>query len=194
MALNATIFKAAIHIADVDRHYYQDHTVTLARHPSETDERMMVRLLAFALHAHEALTFGRGLSTEHEPALWQKDMTGAIERWIEVGQPDEKSLRQACGRARQVCIYTYGGRAADQWWKQNLIGLERLNNLTVMNLSLEGGRGLAGLAQRNMELHCTIQDGQLLIGDGTTALHIELKTLKSASTVMKRESQGDRIS
>ena len=102
MAPNATIFKAILHIADVERHYYEDHTVTLARHPSETDERMMVRLLAFALHAHEALLFGRGLSTEDEPALWQKDLTGLIELWIEVGLPDEKALRQACGRAKQV--------------------------------------------------------------------------------------------
>ena len=180
MAPNATIFKALLHIADVDRHYYDDHTVTLARHPSETDERMMVRLLAFAFHAHETLLFGRGLSAEAEPALWQKDLTGLIELWIEVGLPDEKSLRQACGRAQQVCVYSYGGRAADQWWKENVAGLERLKNLTVMNLSPEGSRALAGLAQRNMELHCTIQDGQLLIGDGTNAVQIEMAKWKEA--------------
>ena len=165
MAPNATIFKAVLHIADVDRHYYEDHTVTLARHPSETDERMMVRLLAFAFHAHEALLFGRGLSAEDEPALWQQDLTGLIERWIEVGLPDENS---------------YGGRAADQWWKENVVAPERLKNLTVMNLSPEGSRALAGLAQRNMDLHCTIQDGQLLIGDGANAVQIELTTLKES--------------
>ena len=148
MAPNATIFKAVLHIADVDRHYYEDHTVTLARHPSETDERMMVRLLAFARHAHEALQFGRGLSTEAEPALWQKDLTGLIELWIEVGLPDDKALRQACGRARQVWVYTYGGRAADQWWKDHAAVLERLKALTVMNLPVEGSRALAGLAAR----------------------------------------------
>ena len=180
MAPNATIFKALLPIADVDRHYYDDHTVTLARHPSETDERMMVRLLAFAFHAHETLLFGRGLSAEAEPALWQKDLTGLIELWIEVGLPDEKALRQACGRAQQVCVYSYGGRAADQWWKENVAALERLKNLTVMNLSPEGSRALAGLAQRNMELHCTIQDGQLLIGDGTNAVQIEVARWKEA--------------
>ena len=185
MAPNATIFKAVLHIADVDRHYYQDHTVTLARHPSETDERMMVRLLAFAFHAHEALLFGRGLSAEDEPALWQKDLTGLIELWIEVGLPDEKALRQACGRAREVCVYSYGGRAADQWWKETLTALERLKNLTVMNLSLEGSRALAELAQRNMELHCTIQDGQLLIGDGSNAVQIELAKWKEDTTAVK---------
>ncbi|HPV84009.1 MAG TPA: YaeQ family protein [Nitrospira sp.] len=179
MAPNATICKAVLHIADVDRHYYEDHSLTLARHPSETDERMMVRLLAFARHGHEALSFGRGLSTEDEPALWQKDATGLIEVWIEVGLPDEKALRQACGRARQVCVYTYGGRAADQWWKQNGAALDRLNNLAVMNLPFEGSRALAGLAQRNMDLHCTIQDGQVLIGDGTNAAQMEVVMWKA---------------
>ena len=178
MAPNATIFKAVLHIADVVRHYYEDHSITLARHPSETDERMMVRLLAFARHAHEALSFGRGLSTEDEAALWQKDDTGLIELWIEVGLPDEKAIRQACGRARQVYVYTYGGRPADQWWKQNVASLDRLNNLTVVNLSLEGSRALVSLAQRSMDLHCTIQDGQVLIGDGANAAQLELSTWK----------------
>jgi uncharacterized protein YaeQ len=181
MASNATIFKAALQIADVDRHYYQDHAVTLARHPSETDERMMVRLLAFVRHAHEALSFGRGLSVEDEPDLWQKDLTGIIELWIEVGQRDEKNIRQACGRARQVCLYTYGGRGADQWWKDNRMTLERLTNLTVVNVPAESTRALATLAQRTTDLHCTIQDGQMLMGDGKNAVHIELTTLKGAS-------------
>ena len=174
MAPNATICKAVLHIADVDRQYYEDHSITLARHPSETDERMMVRLLAFARHAHEALSFGRGLSTEDEPALWQKDATGLIELWIEVGVPDEKTIRRACGRARQVWVYTYGGRAADQWWKQNGAALDRLNNLAIVNLPSEGSRALTSLAQRNMDLHCTIQDGQLLIGDCTNAAQMDL--------------------
>jgi uncharacterized protein YaeQ len=182
MASNATIFKATMQISDMDRQYYQDHALTLARHPSETDERMMVRLLAFALHAHEALSFGRGLSTEEEPALWHKDLTGAIDLWIEVGQPDEKTIRQACGRAKQVCIYTYGGRGANQWWEKNLATLERLNNLAVMNLPLDGSRALATLAQPSMRLQCTIQEGQIWMADGENTAHIELTTVKGAST------------
>ena len=181
MASNATIFKATLQIADMDRHYYQDHAVTLARHPSETDERMMVRLLAFALHAHEALSFGRGVGAEDEPALWQKDLTGLIALWVEVGQPDEKTIRQACGRAQQVCIYTYGGRGADQWWKQNEAKLERLTNLAVMNLPPDGSRALAALAQRTMQIHCTIQDGQVSMGDGTHTVQIDVTVLKGAS-------------
>ena len=116
MALKATIFKAGLQIADMGRNYYHDHALTLARHPSETSERMMVRLLAFALNASETLTFGKGLSTDDEPDLWQKDLTGAIDLWIDVGLPDEKSIRKACGRAAQVRIYSYGGRNAELWW------------------------------------------------------------------------------
>ena len=181
MASNATIFKATIQIADMDRHYYEDHTLTLARHPSETDERMMVRLLAFVLHAHEALSFGRGLSAEEEPAPWHKDLTGTIERWIEVGQPEEKAIRRACGRAKRVCIYTYGGRGADQWWEKNMATLERFNNLAVTNLPLDGSRALATLAQPSMQLQCTIQEGQIWMADGENTAHIALTILKGAS-------------
>ncbi|MBI3805361.1 MAG: YaeQ family protein [Nitrospirae bacterium] len=180
MASNATIFKATLQIADVDRHYYHDHAITLARHPSETDERMMVRLLAFVLHADDALSFGRGLSAEEEPDLWRKDLTGVIERWIEVGQPDEKKIRQACGRAEQVFLYTYGGRIAERWWEQNRSTLERLKNLAVMNLPLEGSRALEKLAQRTMQLQCTIQEGEIFIGDGKGAVQLALTALKGA--------------
>lgn len=181
MASNATIFKAALQIADLERHYYQDHALTLARHPSETDERMMVRLLAFVRHAHEALTFGRGISAHDEPDIWQKDLTGNIELWIDVGQPDEKDIRRACGRARQVFLYTYGGRGADLWWEQNRDKLERADNLTVLNLPLDGSRALAKLAQRNMQLQCTIQEGQVWMGDGKAAVQVVLSVVKSAT-------------
>jgi len=181
MASNAIICKATVQISDIDRQYYEDHVLTLARHPSETEERMMVRLLAFVLHAHETLSFGRGLSAEEEPALWQKDLTGAIERWIEVGQPEEKAIRRACGRAKQVSIYTYGGRGVDHWWEKNMTAYGRLNNLSVMNLSQDGYRALATLAQPSMQLQCTIQEGQIWMTDGENTVHIELTILKNAS-------------
>jgi uncharacterized protein YaeQ len=179
MALKATIFKAELQIADMDRNYYYDHALTLARHSSETDERMMVRLLAFALHAHEALAFGKGLSADDEPDLWQKDLTGNIETWIDVGQPDEKRIRKACGRARQVFIYSYGGRSADIWWDQNSSNLERLKNLTVLNLPVAASIALAKLAQRNMQLQCRIQDGQIWLADKDTTVEVELTTVKT---------------
>jgi len=175
MALKSTIFKVELQIADMDRHYYQTHALTIAQHPSETDERMMMRILAFALHAHEALTFGNGLSTDDEPDLWQKDLSGAIECWIDVGLPDEKLVRRACGRANQVFIYSYGGRGADMWWEQCRGKLKRANNLTVINIPLETSRALAKLAQRNMQLHCTIQDEQICLSDKQDTVQVELK-------------------
>jgi uncharacterized protein YaeQ len=173
MAIKSTIFKAELQIADMERHYYADHALTIAQHPSETDERMMVRLLAFALHAHESLSFGRGLSADDEPALWQKDLTGAIELWIDVGLPDERLVRKACGRAGQVVVYTYGGRVAEMWFAQNSSQFARLKNLTVINLPQESTRALAKLAQRTMRLQCTIQDGQVWLSDSGQSVQVE---------------------
>jgi uncharacterized protein YaeQ len=178
MAQNATIFKVSLEVADIDRAYYHDHVLTIARHPSETDERMMVRLLAFARHAHEALAFGRGLDTDDEPDLWRKDLTGAIDLWIDVGQPDEKRIRRACGRAEAVFVYSYGGRGTDLWWEQAEATLDRADNLTVVNLPFAATRGLAELAQRNMRLTCTIQDGQIWVADSQQSVAIEPTVLK----------------
>ena len=178
MALKATIFKAELQIADMDRNYYHDHALTIARHPSETDERMMVRVLAYALHAHEALSFGKGLSTEDEPDLWQKDLTGAIELWIDVGQPDEKRIRRACGRAREVFVYSYGGQAAAIWWEQNAGKLERTRNLTVVSVPPAASQALAKLARRNMQLNCTIQDEQVWLADTEERVQVDLTMIK----------------
>jgi uncharacterized protein YaeQ len=178
MTLNATIFKADVQIADMDRNYYHDHALTIARHPSETDERMMVRLLAYALHADEALSFGKGLSADDEPHLWQKDLTGAIELWIDVGLPDEKRIRRACGRARQVCVYSYGGHGAAIWWDQVGSKLERMMNLTVVSVPLVASQALAKLARRNMHLNCTIQDEQVWLADAEERVQVDLIKVK----------------
>ena len=174
MAIKATIYKAELQIADIDGNRYSDHQLTIARHPSETDERMMVRLLAFALHAAEGLAFGRGLSADDEPDLWQKDLTGAIDLWIDVGLPDERSLRRACGRAARVVVYTYGGRIADMWWDQSGDKLARCENLAVVNLPVASSRALAGLAQRNMSLHCTIQEGEVWFSSEDARVLVDL--------------------
>jgi len=179
MALKSTIFKADLQIADMDRRYYGDHTLTVARHPSETDERMMVRLLAFAMHADEALSFGRGLSTDDEPDLWQKDLTGTIEIWIDVGLPDEKRVRRACGRARQVFVYSYGGRGAELWWDQVNARLGRVENLSVISLPAASTQALAKLALRNMQLQFTIQEGQIWISDKDKIVELDPATLKA---------------
>ncbi len=161
MALNATISKVELHIADMDRHYYQQHNLTLAQHPSETAERLMLRVLVFALQASESLTFTKGLSTEDEPDLWQKSLTGDIELWIELGLPSDKRIRKACGRAQQVCIYTYGRGTAEMWWKTNQPLLTRFNNLTVVHIPQEITKALAIFATRNLEVQVNIQDTEI---------------------------------
>jgi uncharacterized protein YaeQ len=178
VALKATIFKADVQIADMDRHYYHGHDLTIARHPSETDERMMVRLLAFSLNAHNALTFGKGLSTDCEPDLWQRDLTGAVELWIDVGQPEERDIRKACGRAAQVIVYSYGGRAADLWWRQNRARLGPIRNLTVIDLPSAATQSLTKLARRTMRLQCTIQDGVIWLADDNHHVEVNPVTLK----------------
>ena len=178
MALKATISKARLQVSDMDRNYYAEHALTVARHPSETDERMMVRLLAFALNAHEHLAFGKGLSDTDEPDLWQRDLTGAIEHWIEVGQPDDKRLLRACGRAGRVTVYAYGNRA-ELWWKPLAGKLERAKNLAVWRIPAAAVQALESLADRNMQLQCTIQEGQLYFSNAAETVAIELEAMKT---------------
>ena len=178
MALKATIYKAELQIADMDRNYYQEHILTLARHPSETDERMMIRLLAFAIHASESLSFTKGLFDTEEPDLWQKDLTGAIQLWIEVGQPDEKRLMKACGRSESVVVYSYSA-TSHIWSKQIANKLERAKHLTGINIPAEASAQLAALASRNMQLQCTIQDGQIYLTDSVATVLIEREDFKA---------------
>lgn len=178
MALKSTIFKAELQLADLDRSHFGDYSLTIARHPSETDERMMVRLLAFALNASETLTFGRGLSaSEDEADLQELDPTGSIERWIDVGLPDEKLIRRACNRSRHVMVLSYGARSAEIWWQQTQGKVAGQKNLRVLALSVEDSKALAGLAERNMRLQCTIQDGVIWLGGENGHVELAPKTL-----------------
>jgi uncharacterized protein YaeQ len=176
MAIKSTIYKIDLQIADMDRHYYATHNLTLARHPSETDERLMVRLVAFMLFATDTLAFGKGLSDDEEPDLWQKDLTGAIELWIDVGLPDEREVRKACGRAKQVAVVLYGGRIADMWWENNKKALLKQNNLTVINLL--DTQEIADIAARGMEISCTIQDKEMMLGHASGSVDIKPVILK----------------
>ena len=170
MAPKATIIKSELQVTDLDRHYYASHNLVLAQHPSETVERLMVRLLAFALYADERLEFGRGLSDEDEPALWQRDDIGDIVQWIDLGQPDESRIRKACARARQVVVVNYGGRASDIWWSKNADALARLKNLTVLDIDEATVAAIAGLFGRGMRLTAMIQDGELQLMDTATTV------------------------
>ena len=181
MAIKATVYKASVQIADMDRSVYADHTLTLARQPSETDERLMVRLLAFALHVpaddHQgALQAARGMADADEPDLWQKSLTGELLHWIEVGQPDERRLIKACGRAARVTLYVYS-QAASIWWAGVQPKLARLSNLAVWQLPAEQSQALAKLAARSMALQVTVQEGQVWVGDAHTSIEIHPQPL-----------------
>ncbi|OIQ99095.1 YaeQ protein [mine drainage metagenome] len=180
MAIKSTIYKIDLQVSDMDRNYYQAHNLTVAKHPSETDERVMVRLISFALYANEALIFGKGLSDDEEPDLWQKDLTGAIQLWMDVGLPTERDIRKAAGRSKQVIVVLYGGRIADMWWTQNSKALLKINNLTVINLP--DTQELASIASRSMNISCTIQDGQIMLGHDGGSFDITPVTLKEPST------------
>jgi uncharacterized protein YaeQ len=185
MALKATIYKATVQLSDIDRGVYGDYPITLARHPSETDERMLIRLLAFALNVpadsdHGALEFAKDMWEADEPSLWQKDFTGRLLHWIEVGQPDEKRLLRAVARVDRVSVYSFSASTA-VWWKSLAPRLARTRNLAVWQVPADQSAALAALAQRTMELQVTVQDSAIWVGDGTRSIEVAPVALLSAS-------------
>lgn len=176
MALKAIIYRACVSFSDLDRNLYRDHTLTLARHPSETEERMMLRLLAFVLNAPEnndlgTLEFGKDMWEADEPALSQHDLTGLLLHWIELGQPDEKRLVRVCGRSKRVTVYSYGS-AVPAWWMGLAGKFARVNNLTVWQIPVAQSQALGALAQRSMDLNVTLQDDVLFVGEGERSVEI----------------------
>ena len=180
MALGATVHKATLQVSDLDRHHYDTHALVLAQHPSETAERVMIRLLAFALFADERLEFGRGLSTDDEPDLWRKDLTGEMELWIDVGTPDESRVRKACGRAREVVVLAYGGRAVPVWWDKNAATFARFRNLRVLEIDADTAKALAARLARGMDLQAVIQDGHVQLIDGDCIVDVTPIDLRAA--------------
>lgn len=180
MAQKATIYKVELSVSDMDRHYYETHKLTVAKHPSETDERLMVRVLAFALNAHEHLEMTKGISTDDEPDIWQKSLGGELDLWVALGLPSEKVLRQSCGRASKVIVYSYGGRTAEMWWEKIKNSTIRFTSLQVMNLSGKDTRDLGDLANRSMKLQVNIQDGEVMISFDDNIVYVTPVEWKSA--------------
>ena len=181
MALKATIYKAQLQISDMDRGVYADHALTLALHPSETEERMMVRLIAFALNAPKddhrgKLEFARGLSDTDEPDLWQHDLSGVLVHWIEVGQPDERRMLRAAARAEQATFIAYAA-STPVWWAGVKNKLTRTERLAVWQLPAEQSQALAALAQRSMQLQISVQDGTLWCNAGERTVELALESL-----------------
>jgi uncharacterized protein YaeQ len=186
MAIKSTIFKANVQIADIDHSYYADHALTLARHPSETDERMMVRLVALSLQAHQlqdmcngdgVLTFGAGLSNPDEPDVMLTDFTGRKRLWIEVGQPEEKPLLKACSKADQVMLYVFSS-SGDVWWKTMQNKLIKPTSLQVWRIPSSASQDLAKLAERSMQLQATVQEGVVMMSNGSNTVDIECERWK----------------
>jgi uncharacterized protein YaeQ len=176
MALKATIHKATLQIADMDRQVYVDHAVTIARHPSETDERMMVRLLALALNLpaddlRGTLELAKDLWDVDEPALWQQDLTGQIVQWIDVGQPDERRLLRASSRAERVVVYSHAA-STPIWWKGIATKITRAANIAVWQIDAEQSQALAAFAQRSMQLQLSVQDGSAWLSDSERSIEI----------------------
>jgi len=178
MAIKSTIFKADIDISNLDTHYYQSHPLTVSRHPSENDQRMMIRLLAFALNAHERLQFTKGLCEEDEPDLWQKSLSDEIEVWIDLGQPDEKRVRKACARADKVVIYTYNERSAVIWFEKIKDKINRFDHLSIYCIPDDAATAMSLMAKRNMQLQYMIQDGEVMCSDGENAITIQMNTFQ----------------
>ena len=181
MAQNATIYKVELSVSDMDRQYYETHKLTVAKHPSETDERLMVRIVAFALNAHEHLEMTKGLSTDDEPDIWQKSLSGELDVWIALGLPSEKVMRQSCSKAAKVIVYPYGGRVADMWWDKIKNNTTRFDNLQVISLSETDTAALAKLASRAMKLQVNIQDGDVMVSVDDSVVYITPVEWKSAA-------------
>ncbi|WP_407333783.1 YaeQ family protein [Enterovibrio sp. 27052020O] len=181
MALKATVYKASINVADMSRGVYLDHAVTLAQHPSETDKRMMLRLLAWTLYADERLQFTKGLCDESEPELWIKNYSDEIELWVELGLPDEKRLKKACSLAKEVVLFTYDDHAARVWKTQMLNKLHPFKNLTIINVMDEVLDAAAASLSRTMSIQATIEDGQVWFSIGDTVVAIQPEIWKTAS-------------
>ena len=186
MALKSTIYKVNLSIADIDHSYYADHALTLARHPSETDERMMIRLLAMSLNAFElqntcngdgVLAFGAGLSDPDDPDFSLRDYTGRTRLWVAVGQPEDKPLNKACQKADAVMVYCFN-HAAEIWWKGIENKLTRMDKLQVWRVPTQASQALGQLAQRSMQLQATVQEGALTLSDSKDSVHLEVQRWK----------------
>ena len=176
MAANATIHKALVNIANMDKNYYEEHNLTLAQHPSENNLRLMIRLIAFILNANDTLMFCKGISQDDEPDLWQKSLSGDIEMWIDLGQPDEKRIKKACGRSQKVIIYTFKESVASAWFKQIENSLNRFKNLQVIHLSIDGD--IESLTTRSMSLQCNILDNELTLIDEDNSVVVTQEVYK----------------
>ncbi|MFT4824635.1 MAG: hypothetical protein ACI9DH_000288 [Halioglobus sp.] len=179
MALKPTIYKAQVTLADSDRDCFEDLSLTLAKHPSETMERMTARLLAYCLNSSRGLEFTKGISTAEEPDIWQHSDSGEIEHWIELGQPEEPRLRKACGRSKHVSVYAFG-KSSDTWWRINGELIGSLPRTDVWQFPWEDVVAATDLLKRTVQLNVSIVGGTVYIDNGSNSSSLEpLRLLNS---------------
>ncbi len=181
MALKATIYKATVNVADLDRNQFLDASLTLARHPSETQERMMLRLLAWLKYADERLQFTRGLCADDEPEAWLRNDHLGIDLWIELGCRMSGGLRKPAPRPQKWRCFTYNSRAAQIWWQQNQSKCVQFANLSVWYLDDEQLAKVSAFADRTMTLQATIQDGVIWLSDDKNNLEVNLTAWQQPS-------------
>lgn len=169
MARGSTVYRAFLELAHVDRAQYARLDLTVARHPSETAERMLVRILAYAIRYEEGLCFGRGLSTPNEADLWSRDAEGRLRQWVEVGQPQRGRLLKAARRAEGVSVFAFG-RGVEAWREAQLAGFDAPDNLAVCRIRDEFVEELSAGLLRKIEWSVTINEGVLYLDDGTRTL------------------------
>jgi uncharacterized protein YaeQ len=177
MALKSTIFKADVSISDMDRNYYHEHNLTIARHPSENDQRMMLRIIAFILNANEKLEFTKGLSEVEEPDLWQKSFSDEIEVWIELGLPSEQRVKKGCNQSQHMIILSYQDNSFEEWWKKEQHKLRQKSNLSLWTLPENLAEELAQATERNMQIQATVQDGQLWLTINNNPIEVNYQKL-----------------
>jgi len=175
MAIGASIYKVNLNLSNFNTHYYHDFNLTMAKHPSENEARMMFRLAAFCYCAHEDLEFTKGLSTQDEPELWQKDLTGDILHWIELGQPDEKRIKQAAGKSRKVSIFTTNPNSALEWESKikKKVSSDKVN---IYHLDVTDNGPIDRFVEKSMILSCTLEDNLMHLSNDRERIGIQVIT------------------
>ena len=168
MALPSTIYRANLQLADIDRGVYETFQTTVARHPSETAERLVARLLALAIFSEPDLAFTKGLSAADEPDLWAIGADGRVRLWVEVGAPDSDRILKACRHAERVALLACG-RALSSWDQQHLPKLDGVRNLTVVSLDQLFVSTLASSLERSINWSVTITEGRMYLMNGDAA-------------------------
>jgi uncharacterized protein YaeQ len=180
MALKATIFKAKISLSNLNIHFYDELTLTIARHPSENNLRMMSRILAYLLTAQEGPVFTKGISSDTEPDIWIVNHDGSVDHWIELGHLDERRIRQSSSKAKKVSIFSYQGNQSLSWFSSIENGLSRFNNLNIIHFSFPENQNIEDFAERGMNFSCNIEDDEMWLSTEQDRICVQFQYLKKS--------------